>query len=168
MMINCKNRKKPISISLILCLFLLCLLSGCGLRKAANEPNGNHITSTPEPTNAVEISDGTEEADSNKNEAAIAPPDASIATEAPKIEDFSKMDEYFKDYTFEVSYDEKLEAYQRTYSIYGTYDLNGDGKEDRINAELIANYEDGAYIEVNGIYRGMGWRQAIISLVGGD
>lgn len=151
MFINYKNRKKPKNISLILCLFLLCLLCGCGLRKTANESNGNQITLTPEPTDAIGVSDETEEAGSNKNEVTIALPDDSIATEEPKIEDFSEMDEYFKDYTFDVSYDEKLEAYQRTYSIHGVYDLNGDGEADSINAVLKANYEDGTYIEVNGI-----------------
>lgn len=152
MLINCKNRKKkPKNISLILCLFLLCLLSGCGLKKTANESNGNQITLTPEPTNTIGVSDKTENADSNKNEVTIALPDASKATEDPKIEDFSKMDEYFKDCAFDVSYDEKLKFYERTFSIHGAYDLNGDGEDDRINSVLKANYEEGSYIEVNGI-----------------
>ncbi|PHV71390.1 hypothetical protein CS063_04900 [Sporanaerobium hydrogeniformans] len=76
--------------------------------------------------------------------------DLSVALE-PKIEDFSKMDHYFKDYTFDVSYDESMEYYQRTYNIQGQYDLNGDGKADTIKAVLKANYEEGSFIEVNGL-----------------
>ena len=159
MFIKCKNRKKPKSILLILCLFLLCLLTGCEPRKTANESKDDQITLAPEPTNAIESSDKTEETDSNKteeadpnkNEVTIAPSDTSITTEDPKLEDFSKMDEYFKNYTFDVSYDEKLEYYQRTYSIHGEYDLNGDGEADRINAVLKADNGDDSYIEVNDI-----------------
>ncbi|GAA4653227.1 hypothetical protein GCM10023142_03650 [Anaerocolumna aminovalerica] len=151
MFINCKSRKKPKSFSLILCLFLLCLLSGCGLRKAANQADGNQITLSPEPTNTMGVSDRTEEADTNNKVVTIEPSDTSNATEDPKIEDFSEMDKYFKDYTFDVSYDEKLAFYQRTFSIQGAFDLNRDGEADRINAVLKANYEEGSYIEVNGI-----------------
>lgn len=160
MFINCKNRKKQNRISLAICLFLICLLSGCESRKTAGESNGSQITLTPiakpsddksEPTNDIGESDRTEEADSNKNEIPITLPDASIATEDPKIEDFSKMDEYFKDYTFDVWYDEKLLLYQRTYSIHGEYDLDGDGEADRINAVLKYDDPNGNYIEVNGI-----------------
>ncbi len=68
----------------------------------------------------------------------------------PKIEDFSKMDEHFKDYSFDVSSDKSVE-YQQTYSINGSYDLNGDGKADRISAVLKSGYEDNSYIEVNDI-----------------
>jgi hypothetical protein len=157
---NCKKRKKLKSISLILCLFLLCLLSGCKSGKNADESTGDQVTLPPdakssgdksEPTNSTGVSDTTVEADSNKNEVTIALPDDSKATGDPKIEDFSKMDEYFKDYNFDVSYDKKLEFYERTYDVQGAYDLNGDGEADRINAVLKANYEDGSYLEVNGI-----------------
>ncbi len=136
----------------MLCLFLLCLLTGCELGKTADESNGNQITLTPtaKPTNAIGDSDRTEEAASN-NEVTIALPDAAKATKEPKIEDFSEMDKYFKDYTFDVLYDEKLDFYQRTYSVHGVYDLNGDGEADRINAVLEADYEEASYIEVNGI-----------------
>lgn len=72
----------------------------------------------------------------------------SRANDDPKIEDFSEIDEYFKDYTFDVSYDEKLKLYQRTYSIHGAYDLDGDGEADRINAVLKTDNSDGTYIEV--------------------
>lgn len=66
-------------------------------------------------------------------------------------ESFIEMDAYIKDYSFDVSYDEELDLYHRVYSIHGVYDLNGDGKEDEINAVLKMDYEDGTYIEVNGI-----------------
>lgn len=173
MFYNCKNRKIVKSISLIICLFLLILLNGCESGKPANEFNGNQITLTPaaklssdkseqtvaevEPgTAAVEANDvigdsgRTEKTDSN-NKVTLTLPDDSKATEDPKIKDFSEMDEYFKDYTFNVLYDEKLEIYQRTYSIHGVYDLNGDGIADKINAVLESDYKDGSYIEVNGL-----------------
>lgn len=150
MFMNCKKRKKPKSISIILCIFLLCLLSGCGLKKTDNESNGNLNTLTPEPTDTITASDKMEETDSNKNEVTTAPPDDTNANEDPKIEDFTEMDQYFKDYTFDVSYDDTLDFYQRIYSIEGSYDLNGDGEEEKINAVLKANYEEGNYIEVNG------------------
>ncbi|HHV11831.1 MAG TPA: hypothetical protein GXX75_16275 [Clostridiales bacterium] len=150
MFIQCKNRKKPKIISLILCLFLLCLLPGCELRKTANESNSDQVTLTPEPTSTDKVSDKKEEADPNKNKVTVAPSDVPKATEDPKLEDFSELDKYFKDYTFDISYDEKLEYYERTYSVHGEYDLDGDGKADRINAVLKANYEeDDIYIEVN-------------------
>ncbi len=151
MFIHCKNRKKPKTVSLILCLFLLCLLPGCELRKTANESNSDQVTLTPEPTSTDKVSDKTEEANPNKNEVTVAPSEAAEIAEDPKLEDFSEMDKYFKDYTFDISYDEKLEFYERTYSIHGAYDLNGDGEADKISAVLKADYEEDNYIEVNGI-----------------
>lgn len=71
-------------------------------------------------------------------------------TEDPKIEDFSVLDEYYKDYTFDVTFDENLEFYDRIYTIHGTYDLNGDGEEEQISALLNQRAEE-SYIEVNGI-----------------
>lgn len=82
MFINCKNRKKPKGISLILCLFLLCLLFGCESRKSTNESNSNQITLTPiaessgdksEPTNDIGNSDRSVEVDLNKEEVPITP-----------------------------------------------------------------------------------------------
>lgn len=73
-----------------------------------------------------------------------------FSTDSLEIENFSKMDEYFKDYTFDVSYDKNVE-YQQIYSIHGSYDLNGDGKIDKIKAILKSNYEDDSYIEINDI-----------------
>jgi hypothetical protein len=166
MFMNSKNRKRSKSILIILFLLLLGLLSGCEPGKTADESNNKQITLTPaakpsndksdpvkepEPTNVIGESDKTEETDPNTNEVTITLPDASEATEAPKLENFSEMDDYFKEYTFDVSYEEKLEVYQRTYSILGAYDLNGDGEADQINAVLKSDYESGSYIEVNGI-----------------
>lgn len=70
--------------------------------------------------------------------------------EGPESEGFLVMDEFFKDYNFNISFDDNLEFYERIYSIQGEYDMNGDGKEDIINALLKADYQKGSYIEVNG------------------
>jgi hypothetical protein len=67
------------------------------------------------------------------------------------VENFSEIDNYIKDYTPDVSYEEDLELGQRVYRIHGAYDLNGDGEADRINAVLKADIEDSSFIEVNGI-----------------
>ncbi|NLL71271.1 MAG: hypothetical protein GX238_09095 [Epulopiscium sp.] len=69
--------------------------------------------------------------------------------EGPESEGFLVMDEFFKDYNFNISFDDNLEFYERIYSIQGEYDMNGDGKEDIINALLKADYQKGSYIEVN-------------------
>lgn len=117
-----KNRNKVKNISFILGLFLvLGFLNGCEFRETAE--NNNKVTALPE---------------------------ESSATNDPRLEDFSKFDAYFKDDTFEVSYDEKLETYDRTYSVHGSYDLNEDGKADKIDAVLEADYKGDSYIEING------------------
>ena len=67
------------------------------------------------------------------------------------IENFSEIDNYIKDYTPDVSYEEDSELGQRTYIIDGAYDLNGDGEADKINAVLKAADEDSSLIEVNGM-----------------
>ena len=67
------------------------------------------------------------------------------------IENFSEIDNYIKDYTPDVSYEEDLELGQRAYIIHGTYDLNGDGEADEINAVLKADNEASSLIEVNGM-----------------
>lgn len=147
--------KKTIKrISLFLCIPLLCLFTGCNYRKT-DEANNNQISLTPTPiitdqnlesVKTPEENDKTQETDIDNNEATTK------LTEDPKLEDFSKMDEFIKDYEFDVSYDENIVFYQRTYSIYGEYDLNGDGEIDIINALLKPHrYEDGSYIEVNDI-----------------
>mgnify|MGYP000863932982 CR=1 FL=1 len=64
---------------------------------------------------------------------------------------FSNIDNYIKDYTFDVSYEEDSELGQRAYTIHGAYDLNGDGEADKINAVLIADNGESSIIEVNGM-----------------
>lgn len=138
-------------ISIFLCIFLLSLLVACNNRKI-NEPiNTTPITSNDkiEPLN---------KADENLNEnkqpqenVIVNKEDNNKFTEEPKLEDFVMMDEFIKDYTFDLSYDESLDYYQRTYYVNGEYDLNGDGIADKISAVLKAGYEDGSYLEVEGI-----------------
>lgn len=160
-----KNRKKVKSISFILSLMLILgLLHGCESRRTADESKGIQITLAPtaklsndqseeaevvEPTKAVSDSNSTEKAGSNNQVTAM--PDETTAAKNPKLEDFSKLDDYFKDYTFDVSFDKKVEVYNRTYSVHGSYDLNGDGKADKIDAVLVADYNDGSYLEINGL-----------------
>lgn len=96
---------------------------------------------TEEPTNTDKESDKTEASKEIFTDE---------HTKEPKLEDFSRVKEYFKDYIFHLTYDEDLEHQDRTYTIYGSYDLNGDGKEDRIEALLKYRY-DKSYIEINGI-----------------
>ncbi|TAH64486.1 MAG: alpha/beta fold hydrolase [Anaerolineaceae bacterium] len=75
-------------------------------------------------------------------------------TETPNLEDFSDIKEYFKDYVFELSYDEDLSYDEVIYSIHGSYDLNGDGQDDKI--EVVLGYRNhDSYIEVNGIKESM-------------
>lgn len=55
------------------------------------------------------------------------------------------------DYEFEVSYDEDADYQDVIYSILGSYDLDGDGQEDKI--EVVVGWRELTeyYIEVNGI-----------------
>lgn len=151
MFIHYKKRKKSNNISIILGLFLLCLLTGCEAGKTINETNGNQIALTP---TTKPSKDGSGLTVTEAEPATLAVEDTdndSNVTKDPNLKDFTELDEYFKEYTFEVLYDEKLETYQRTYNIHGKYDLNGDGKADKIDGILDAAYEDDSYIEINGI-----------------
>jgi len=67
------------------------------------------------------------------------------------IENFSEIDNYIKDYTPDVTYEEDLELGQRVYTIDGEYDLDGDGEADKINAVLKADNDDSSFVEVNGM-----------------
>ncbi|HHY83075.1 MAG TPA: hypothetical protein GX505_10430 [Clostridiales bacterium] len=67
------------------------------------------------------------------------------------LDNFSEIDNYIKDYTLDVSYDEDLALGERTYIVHGAYDLDGDGEEDKINAVLVPNNGAGSFIEVNGM-----------------
>lgn len=91
-----------------------------------------------------EKTDTTDDEDGNND-------DTDMHAEDPKLEDFSIMDEYIKDYTFEISFDESLDSYERTYTVKGEYDLNSDGVPESINALLKPYNEDGSYLVVNDI-----------------
>ena len=153
-----KNKSGGNYLLIFVSLFLILMLTGC-----KKDTNGPEIDK-----------DLIKEATTDKNEAPIVPSDASgdsedlnlseyvedgtdvdfsndiINTEEPKIEDFTVLDQYFKDYTFEVTFDENLQFYDRIYTILGSYDLNGDGEEEQISALLKQGGEE-SYIEVNGI-----------------
>lgn len=137
------------SISLLLSISLLCLLGGCNIKK--NHEVNNNFASSNKRSNSIDISqdnDKTQETnideiEKNNNEA------VTTIVEIPKLEDFSTIDEHIIDYEFDLSYDQNFKIYDLTYSIYGEYDLNGDGEIDSIEALLKSNYEDGAYIKVN-------------------
>lgn len=142
MLNNFKNIKKPKKILFFACitLILVLLLSGCNLGKTAENTNGNQKTPTekPQPSSSeLEVSK------------AIGSDNKEIM-EGPKSEGFLAIEEFFKDYNFDISFDENLEFYQRTYWIHGVYDMNGDGEDDRINMVLKADYQKGSYIDVNG------------------
>ena len=159
-----KMRRGAKYLSIFISLFLILLLTGCK-------------KDTGSPKNDVDLID---EDSTDKNEVSIVPSDDSgdsedidnpvdvddsddientditgdtgntDITDIPKIDDFSILDEYFKDYTFDVTFDENLEFYDRIYTIHGSYDLNGDGEEEQISALLKQGGEE-SYIEVNGI-----------------
>lgn len=78
------------------------------------------------------------------------------AAEGDIIEDFSEIDNYLKEYTPDVSYEEDLESGYQAYVIRGAYDLNGDGGADIINAVLTVDNGEGSFIEVNGIRATLG------------
>jgi hypothetical protein len=141
---NYNNIKKAKNITMLLCssLVLILLLTGCNLKTRENDTNKNQISIMPTETS---------QPSSSELEPTIAiDNDDTDTTEDPKIEDFQVMDAFFKDYNFDVSYDENLEFYERIYTVDGAYDMNGDGEDDNIFALLKANYQEESYIEVNG------------------
>lgn len=71
-------------------------------------------------------------------------------TEEPGLEDFTRLEEYFIDYAFELSYDDDEDYFDIIYQVDGSYDLNGDGQKDNISAVLKPR-DNSSYIEVNGI-----------------
>lgn len=151
MFIQYKKRKKSKSISIILNLFLLCLLTGCGGGNTASKTSSSQITLTPITTPSK---DGSEQRDKEIEPTTLAVEDTNInevnAAKDPNLKDFTALDQYFKAYTFDVVYDKKLEIYQRTYQVHGEYDLNGDGTADKIEVVLEADYEKDSYIDING------------------
>ena len=162
---NVLNYKKP-AFWLTWISVLFALVIGVGLlsnpeAKVNNDDNNNssgenvQMQETEDESQELENESPTDESQELESE---SPTDESqeLESENPTDEDsiregFSSMDVYTKDYTFDVSYDEELEHYQRVYSIHGEYDLNGDGKADEINAFLKREFDDGSYIEVNGV-----------------
>ena len=160
-------------LSILMCLFLILFLTGC--KADTSNPKNDlglieeEVTDEKEvsdvPLDDADISDDVDASDEIKNTDNIDNPNSADNTEDtdnidnqnnnhntedPEIEDFSVLDKYFKDYTFDVLYDENLEFYERTYTIHGSYDLNGDGEEEQISALLKQGAEE-SYIEVNGI-----------------
>jgi hypothetical protein len=65
--------------------------------------------------------------------------------EAPDFAYFQPVDLLFKDHNFDIRYDEEMKAS----TIYGTYDLDGDGQVDEINAALITCFYGDSYVKVN-------------------
>jgi len=109
--------------------------------KAALEPTNAAVEPTPasiDPTDTV-VEPNNDNENSDK-----------VITDAPNFKDFIEINECFKDYSFDVSYDETLMFYERIFTIHGRYDMNGDGEADEIHALLKADYQEGSYIEVNG------------------
>lgn len=140
--------------SLIFCLLMMCLLTACASKETIEDADDKNITIAPtlveEPTNPVVNPDDTNEetdiTDDNIKEPTVDP------VEVPNIEYFSSIKEYFIDYAFDVSYDEDLDYQDVIYSIQGSYDLNGDGQEDEIEAVLgWHDSTNSSYIKVNGI-----------------
>ena len=108
--------------------------------KAALEPTNSSRTNP-----SFHRSDGYGVEPNNDNENSDK-----VITDAPNFKDFIKINECFKDYSFDVSYDETLMFYEKIFTIHGRYDMNGDGEADEIHALLKADYQEGSYIEVNG------------------
>lgn len=75
--------------------------------------------------------------------------EAENSTGEPKLEAFSWIEEHYIDYTFELSYDDSPDYFDRTYQASGSYDLNGDGRNDNFFA-VIRPRDNSSYIEVNG------------------
>lgn len=162
-----KYRREAKYLSILMGLFLMLLLTGCKTDSNAskndaeiiNEDNTNKNEVSivpsidPDVSEDVDDPDDIENSDNANNADNAGDTDNSNNTdntEDPKIKNFSVLDEYFKDYTFDISFDENLEFYERIYTIHGSYDLNGDGEEEKINGLLNQGMEE-SYIEVNGI-----------------
>lgn len=67
------------------------------------------------------------------------------------IKDFYQLSNYFKEYDFTVKSDINHELYISTYEIAGEYDLDGDGKNENIQALLSNDYNLNSYVKVNDI-----------------
>ncbi len=140
---NVLNYKKP-AFWVTLVSVLLAVAIGIGLLTNPHE-KGSYENSDSENDPGEKIK--TETTQSVSQESLERP----VAYIGNIIENFSEIDNYIKDYTPDVTYEEDLELDQRAYYIQGAYDLNGDGKADKINAVLIADNGHGSFIEVNGV-----------------
>lgn len=65
---------------------------------------------------------------------------------APDFADFQPVDRFFIDYAFDIAHDED----SGSYTIHGAYDLDGDGKDDEINAVLTSYYTGSSTVEIDG------------------
>ncbi|NLX69325.1 MAG: hypothetical protein GX024_00275 [Clostridiales bacterium] len=140
--INVLNYKKP-AFWVTLVSVLLAVVIGIGL--LANPQDKVYENSNGDNDSGARIQADTTKSGSQESAGRVAADMGNI------IENFSEIDNYIKDYTPDVSYEEDLELGQRAYIIHGTYDLNGDGEADEINAVLKADNEASSLIEVNGM-----------------
>lgn len=151
-------------ILLMLLIAILSIFDGCNKKNKESDKSLNSPTPSPvaseeytEPENKTDDSGKTQSPDieDNNNNIDISVNYGNVDNNSnnqavsPKLEDFSELDKYIKDYTFDVLY-ENSQDYEVTYSVSGEYDLDGNGSTDKINALLKSGYEDGSYIEVNG------------------
>jgi len=141
--INVLNYKKP-AFWVTLVSVLLAIAIGIGLIANPHD-KGFYENSNSDNDSRERVQTETTQSGSQESAGRVAVNKGDI------IENFSEIDNYIKDYTPDVSYEEDMELGQRAYSINGAYDLNGDGEADRINAVLIADNWDGSFIEVNGM-----------------
>jgi len=149
---KCFIKKSLKAISILICFTFIILLAGCK-SKNTDESKSKEDVLSPTPADSYQDPDARE-TDVNDKTQEYASENKVIISDlpnAPSLKDFAIMDEYMEDYAFDISYDEKLDSYERTYTIHGEYDLNGDGDNDNINALLKPYNEDGSYLEVNGI-----------------
>lgn len=153
MPVNFRNRKKLKRISILLCVLMLCMLTGCKSREdteAGDKPVTLAPTDTPKPTRPVKEPDDSRVRDEDKDKEDDTITDEPLdVMKAPDIKDFSPIDMYIGEYAFDVGFDENLPFYERVFDIYGEYDLDGDGETDTIAAVL--EHTSDTSILVNGI-----------------
>jgi len=160
------RKLRAILAAAIIGLVLMTMLSGCGAGRKTVDDGEGQVPGTPaeESRTSEGGSEGTDpEHTGTAPDGMAAGPSGEdpghenasgnggvIFPQDPEIEGFLAMDEFFKNYGFDVHYDEQLEFYERVYTIRGTYDMDGDGEEDSILALINTGYSEGSYIEVNG------------------
>lgn len=164
------KRKKQRMISLCLCLSVIFIFTACNSKEAITKPANDNITQTPKEEDISSSSenedeknqeeknvDETNNTDINEtelnteiNEPAEAIEQEITETEPPILDNFSKMDDYLKDYSFDISYNDKVVTYERTYQFRGEYDLDGDGSLDNIDGVIDTQSGKTSYIDING------------------